>query len=179
MSPVVIDTNVLLIANGSHQDVSPSCRAECITRLLAHQKSGVVVIDDAFRILKEYQHKTKPNQPKWVGDAFLKWLLQNAANGKRVHRVAITETASDEFAEFPDPALQPQFDAPDRKFAAVANAHPDKPPVWQGADCKWLNWWPQLDAQGVKVEFLCPADVSRFYAAKFPAHSVPDFPPHA
>lgn len=107
MSPVVIDTNVLLIANGSHQDVSPSCRVECITRLLAHQKSGVVVIDDAFRILKEYQHKTKPNQPKGVGDAFLKWLLQNAANGKRVHRVAIIETASDEFAEFPDPALQP------------------------------------------------------------------------
>ena len=104
MSPVVIDTNVLLIANGSHQDVSPSCRAECITRLLAHQKSGVVVIDDAFRILKEYQHKTKPNQPKGVGDVFLKWLLQNAANGKRVHRVAIIETASDEFAEFPDPA---------------------------------------------------------------------------
>lgn len=75
--------------------------------------------------------------------------------------------------------LQPQFDAPDRKFAAVANAHPDKPPIWQGADCKWLNWLPQLDAQGVKVEFLCPADVSRFYAAKFPAHPVPDLPPHA
>ncbi|NEX19064.1 hypothetical protein G3480_01840 [Thiorhodococcus mannitoliphagus] len=177
MSPVVIDTNVLLIANGSHQDVSPQCRAECIMRLQARQQSGVVVIDDAFRILKEYQHKTKPNQPKGVGDVFLKWLLQNAANGKRVHLVAITETAPHEFSEFPDPGLQPQFDAPDRKFAAVANAHPDKPIVWQGADCKWLNWWHQLHAQGVKVEFLCPTDVSRFYAAKFPSQAVPDLPP--
>jgi hypothetical protein len=131
VSPVVIDTNVLLIANGSHQDVSPQCRVECVARLLARQKSGVVVIDDAYRILKEYQHKTKPNQPKGVGNIFLKWLLQNAANGERVHRVAITETAPDEFSEFPDPVLQPLFDAPDRKFAAVAKAHPDKPPVWQ------------------------------------------------
>jgi hypothetical protein len=177
VSPVVIDTKVLLIANGSHQDVSPQCRVECVARLLARQKSGVVVIDDAYRILKEYQHKTKPNQPKGVGNIFLKWLLQNAANGERVHRVAITETAPDEFSEFPDPVLQPLFDAPDRKFAAVAKAHPDKPPVWQGADCKWLNWWPQLDAQGVKVEFLCPTDVCRFYAAKFPNHPVPDLPP--
>jgi tetraacyldisaccharide-1-P 4'-kinase len=46
---VVIDTNVLLVANGSHQDVSAPCRAECVARLQARQKAGVVVIDDAFR----------------------------------------------------------------------------------------------------------------------------------
>lgn len=176
MSAVVIDTNVLLIANGSHQAISPQCRAECVTRLLARQRDGVVVIDDAFRILAEYLHKTKPNQPKGVGDVFLKWLLQNAANEKRVHRVTINETAPDEYAEFPDPVLQPRFDAPDRKFAAVAHAHPSKPPVWQGADCKWLGWWPQLASQGVIVEFLCPADVQRFYVAKFPKHALPDLP---
>lgn len=176
MSPVVIDTNVLLIANGSHQDVSPPCRAECVKRLLARQKSGVVVIDDAFRILREYQHKTHPNAPKGVGDVFLKWLLQNAANKKRVHRVALTETASDEFAEFPDPALQPQFDAPDRKFVAVASAHPQQPTVWQGADCKWLAWWQQLESQGIKVVFLCPTDVRHFYTGKFPQQPVPKLP---
>ncbi len=176
MNAVVIDTNVLLVANGSHQDVSATCRAECVSKLLARQKAGVVVIDDGFRILKEYQHKTRPNQPKGVGDAFLKWLLQNLANDKRVHRIAITETQPDAFAEFPDAALQPQFDAPDRKFAAVAHAHPDNPPVWQAADCKWLAWWPQLAAHGVKVEFLCRADVLRFYASKFPKQPVPELP---
>lgn len=108
MNAVVIDTNVLLVANGSHQDVSATCRAECVSKLLARQKAGVVVIDDGFRILKEYQHKTRPNQPKGVGDAFLKWLLQNLANDKRVHRIAITETQPDAFAEFPDAALQPR-----------------------------------------------------------------------
>lgn len=176
MNAVVIDTNVLLVANGNHQDVSRPCRAECVARLQARQKAGVVVIDDSFRILGEYQHKTRPNQPKGVGDVFLKWLLQNVANDRRVHRVAITETAPDEFVEFPGTALLPQFDAPDRKFAAVAHAHPDKPPIWQAADCKWLAWWPQLQVHGVQVEFLCPADVQRFYASKFPKRPVPDLP---
>ncbi len=136
----------------------------------------MAVIDDAFRILKEYQIKTRPNQPKGVGDAFLKWLLQNVANEKRVHPVAITETQPDEFAEFPDAGLQQQFDVPDRKFAAVAHAHPDRPPVWQAADCKWLAWWLQLAFHGVNVEFLCPAEVQRFYASKFPARPVPYLP---
>lgn len=176
MSAVVIDTNVLLVANGSHQYVSTPCRAECVTRLQARQKAGVVVIDDAYRILKEYQQRTQSSQPKGVGDVFLKWLLQNAANPQRVRQVHITETAPKEFAEFPDAALQPQFDASDRMFAAVAHAHPDKPPIWQAADCKWLAWWPQLKVHGVKVEFLCPTDVLRVYASKFPKRLVPDLP---
>ena len=177
MNPAVIDTNVLLVANGSHADTSLQCRQACVARLLAHQKDGVVVIDDAYRILGEYQNKTRPNQPKGVGDVFLKWLLQNCANVNRVHRVAISETQPDEFAEFPDLDLQPAFDAPDRKFAAVAHAHPAKPPIWQAADSKWLNWWQHLRACDVHVEFLCPADAQRFYAKKFPRAPVPTLPP--
>jgi len=176
MPAAVIDTNVLLVANGSHADVSNACMQACIERLLAQQKNGVTVIDDGFRILSEYQSKTRPNQPKGVGDAFLKWLLQNQGNAARVHKVAITETAPDEFAQFPDATLQPRFDAPDRKFAAVAHAHTDKPPIWQAADCKWLDWWPALAAQGVRVEFVCPDDVRCFYVKKFPKRVVPDLP---
>jgi len=176
MNAAVIDTNVLLVANGSHADASPACRKACIKRLLQHQVSGVVVIDDGYRILREYQNKTRPNQPKGVGDAFLKWLLQQAGNSKRVHRVTLTEIAKDEFEEFPDPALQPTFDPPDRKFAAVAHAHPDNPPIWQAADCKWLNWWMPLFAKGVCVDFLCPDDAVLFYGNKFPGRAVPSLP---
>ena len=176
MSAAVVDTNVLLVANGSHANVSQACQAECVMRLLAQQRSGVTVIDDGHRILSEYQRKTSPNQPKGVGDAFLKWLLQNKGNTARVHLVTITETAHDMYREFPDPALQPRFDASDRKFAAVANAHTDKPPVWQAADCKWLEWWPALQAKGVCVEFLCPQDVQAAYRRKFPRRSAPTLP---
>lgn len=89
----------------------------------------------------------------------------------------LTELAPDRYTEFPDPALEPQFDAPDRKFAAVANAHPDRPPLWQAADSKWLDWWKPLAAAGVDVEFLCPHDACRFYAKKFPHKPAPQLPP--
>lgn len=173
----VVDTNVLLVANGDHAEVSTDCRVECVQRLRALQASGVAVIDDGFRMLGEYLHKTQVNPPKGVGDVFLKWLLREANNPARVEQVAITETAGGCFAEFPDLVLQPTFDAPDRKFAAVAHAHPDRPPIWQAADSKWLDWWQPLRAQGVRVEFLCAQDARRFYANKFPERPAPVVPP--
>ena len=172
----VIDTNVLLVANRQHAYVSPDCVIECVQRLQAMQESGITVIDDGFRILGEYRHRTQVNPPKGVGDVFLKWLLRNAGNPQRVEQVSLTEAAPDCFAEFPDPSLEQTFDAPDRKFAAVAHAHLEKPPVWQASDCKWLDWWPALRLRGVRVEFLCPTDVCRFYARKSPGSPVPALP---
>lgn len=171
----VIDTNVLLVANEQHADASPDCVIECVRRLLAIQETGIIVIDDAYRIIREYQSKTSLNPALRVGDKFLKWLHQNYAT-VRVELVTLSETAEDSFVEFPDPALEPLFDAPDRKFAAVAHAHPDKPTIWQATDCKWLDWWPALKAKGVDVEFLCPGDVCIFYGNKFPDRSIPALP---
>lgn len=172
----VIDTNVLLVANGMHANVSTECVIKCVQYLQAMERSGVTVIDNGFRILSEYQNKTKINPPKGVGDVYLKWLLREAGNPTRVEQVSLTEVSIDEFSEFPDAALQPVFDAPDRKFAAVANAHPDKPPIWQAADCKWLDWWQALQNKGVRVEFLCPEDACTFYQTKFPAKPKPQLP---
>jgi hypothetical protein len=171
----VIDTNILLVANGQHDDASPECVVECVQRLQAMQSEGIAVVDDEYRILGEYQNKTCINPPKGVGDVFLKWLLRHSSS-PRVEQVTLNELAEDCFSEFPDPALEPLFDPPDRKFAAVANAHPNHPPVWQAVDCKWLNWWAPLKAKGVEVEFLCPGDICRFYSNKFPGEKMPDLP---
>lgn len=176
MMRAVIDTNVLLVANGQHADVSEDCVKECIKRLKAMMESGVTVIDDNFRILGEYQQKTSLSPPKGPGDIFLKWLLRNERNPSHVEQVQLTEITQDCFSEFPDPALESVFDAPDRKFAAVAHAHLVKPPVWQAADCKWLDWWPELHKKGVYVEFLCPDDVCKFYTNKFPNKRHPRLP---
>lgn len=177
MSEVVIDTNILLIANQQHDDVSPECVQRCIEQLLQVQRNGKVVIDDGYHLLQEYSHKTSLHPPKGVGDVFLKWLLRNIGNAALVETVSIHETAPDEFAEFPVPELQAVFDPSDRKFVAVAATHPAKPPIWQGADCKWLHWWPQLAAAGTSVEFLCPDDACRYFRSKFPDEPAPVFPP--
>ncbi|MBP6717262.1 MAG: hypothetical protein KA173_00160 [Rhodoferax sp.] len=181
MKPVVVDTNVLLIANGLHADVSEDCVIACVQGLQALQQSGVTVIDDGFRILGEYQQKTQINPPRGVGDVFLKWLLRQAGNALKVQQVPLTETAPYCFSEFPNPALELAFDPPDRKFAAVAYAHPAKPVIWQAADCKWLDWWPALQAHGIDVAFLCPEDACQFYRNKFPQKpepALPDQPQH-
>lgn len=51
MAHAVIDTNVLLVANGDHGGVSDTCRERCIERLLEQQKRGITVIDDCYEIL--------------------------------------------------------------------------------------------------------------------------------
>jgi hypothetical protein len=172
----VIDTNVLRVASDQHAEVSPDCVEGCVRRLLAVKKSGVAVIDDGYRIMGEYLRNPSLMKTNEVGGQFLKWLLQNQSNPVHVEQVPLTETAEDCFTEFPDSALESAFDAPDRKFVAVAHAHPERPPVWQAADCKWLDWWQALSARGVRVEFLCPTDACRFYARKFPKSPIPALP---
>jgi len=164
----IIDTNVILAANGSHADLSDECIASCIWELFELKTGGIVVIDNDYRILSEYQKKTNNKKGKGPGDVFLKWLLQNNANTKHCHQVALNEYEEHRYHEFPVPALEKQFDAPDRKFAAVANAHPEKPNILQAADCKWLDWYVDLEKAGIKVNFICRADVLGFYAKKFP-----------
>jgi hypothetical protein len=172
----VVDTNVVLVANNAHEGVTPACVKACIDKLESLKRDGRAVIDDGFRIVSEYLHKTTPDKGKGVGDAFVRWLLQNRRNPARVEEVQLSTTRGDEFAEISDRELHDELDAPDRKFIATAAAHPARPPVWQGTDCKWLDWWERLHGAGVQVEFICPDDVCRFYRQKFPRRNLPPLP---
>ena len=67
----------------------------------------VVVLDDEYRIIREYQNKTQSRSSKKVGDVFLKWLLRNQGNTHHVETVHIIETNSDHFEEFPDRVYSP------------------------------------------------------------------------
>jgi len=58
------------------------------------------------------------------------------------------------------------FDRSDRKFVAVANAHPAKPPILQSTDSKWWGWKDALHEVGITVHFLCPEYVQTLYAEK-------------
>lgn len=119
MTEVVIDTNVLLVAEGMHADVSDECVAACSQRLGLVMKTTTVVIDDNYRVLGEYQNKLSGARGKKAGAVFLKWLMQNQANPKHVARVTLAETAKERFAEFPVAELEATFDPPDRKFPAL------------------------------------------------------------
>jgi hypothetical protein len=166
MNCVVVDTNVVLVANGQHQDVSPGCVAACATRLQTIMRAGKLALDDRYLILLEYHNKTTPKTGNRPGNAFVKWTLQNNANPHRVNQVPIEKDAQRGFVSFPDDPDLEQFDDADRKFVAVAATHPEHPPILQAVDSKWLRWSPSLQRHGIVVEFLCPDDIARFQAAK-------------
>ncbi len=159
MSTVVVDTNVLIVANGTALQMSDCCRTRCIDRLALVRDGDRVVIDEQYFILREYQTNLNPNRnPPGPGEAFVKYLLQNMANPARVSLVKLTPTNREqtEFSEFPNDAdLRQAFDPSDRKFVAASHAHFDKPPILEASDSKWLGWEAQLLTHGIRVEFLC------------------------
>lgn len=158
----IVDTNVILVANGQHPDVSKACVVACAKKLQEIVQDGRVAIDDGYRILKEYQNKTTPHVGHRPGDAFVKWLLRNNNNARRCDQVGLIEHPDRGFASFPDDERLKSFDPPDRKFVAVAVAHSEHPPIAQAADSKWLGWASALQDHGVTVDFLCPRDIQGF-----------------
>lgn len=169
MSVAVVDTNVILVANGQHQDVSAECVENCAVALQHIMRQGKLALDDQFRILIEYLNRTQPKTGNRPGDAFVKWALNNRSNSLHVDAVALQHHDTRGFESFPVDADLEHFDESDRKFVAVAGAHPAKPPILQAADSKWLDWSPALQRHGIPVDFLCQSDIARFHKKKFGA----------
>ena len=163
---VIIDTNVILVANGQHDDASFDCVAACALRLKSAMNDRIA-LDDDFEILLEYQNKTQPKKGNGPGDAFVKWALQNNANTKHCDRVPLQKHAKRGYESFPDDERLVNFDPPDRKFVAVAAAHDEHPPIAQAVDSKWVDWAPLLADHGITVEFVCPNDIHLFHTKKF------------
>jgi hypothetical protein len=154
--PVVIDTNVLIAANGENSSVSSNCVLACFQQLQHIQQNEHVVLDDTNFILQEYRRNLSLVGRPGFGRAFFKWLFDNRFNGAAA-LVTITplDHTGQQFAEFPaDPELA-NFDLSDRKFVAVALTHPQNPPILNAVDSDWANFSAPL-GRYVQLHFLCP-----------------------
>ncbi|MBD2075497.1 hypothetical protein H6F86_16660 [Phormidium sp. FACHB-592] len=153
---VIVDTNVLIVANREASQATFQCVINCVQKLQQIQRGQILVIDDNWQILNEYKNKVSPSGQPGVGDAFLRWVLTNLRNPDRCEQVTITQLFKSEFAEFPaDPSLE-KFDLSDRKFVAVALAHPAHPPITNAVDSDWYIFQSALEANGLQIDFLCP-----------------------
>ena len=161
----IVDTNVAVVANGKSVQASEQCVTTCTRRL-----QGIIngetklVLDNKWAILREYRQNLHSNGAD-AGDRFLAWCLRNWRNLEQCDLVSITpiEGSETEFEEFPDdPALE-NFDPDDRKFIAVARKHPEKPSILQAVDAQWLDFREALSRHGVRVEFICEADIQRLH----------------
>lgn len=162
----IVDTNVILVANGQHENVGSDCVADCATRLAKIMSHGRIALDSEFEVLSEYQNKTQPVRAKRPGDVFVKWVLQNRSNVSRCDAVLIEKHPTRMYKTFPDDARLAAFDVSDRKFIAIAAAHPRKPTILQATDSKWVTWSAALSDHGLAVEFLCRAEIERFHRQK-------------
>jgi hypothetical protein len=158
LTSVVVDTNVLVAANGRATQAGPRCVTACTERLSAIVRDGRVALDDRWLIIREYQRLASSSGQPGVGDAFLKWVLTNRTSPARSELVHVTprDGAQDEFEEFPDDPELARFDRADRKYVAVARASPSHPPVLNATDRDWWLAQEALARYEVHVEFLCP-----------------------
>jgi hypothetical protein len=173
---VVIDTNVPIAASERSTQASAECVLACQAAILeVLEDRQRLALDDGGLIIREYRQNLCPSGQPGLGDQFLKWVLTNWANTERCELVPITVKAEvpADFDEFPEVAGLEDFDLSDRKFVAVANAHPEKPPILQGLDSKWWGWREALASAGITVQFVCETEVKETYERKFAERTPP------
>jgi len=165
----IVDTNVVLVANKQCADASPDCVQTCVRRLLAICSGGQIAVDDAMCIFNEYRNKTlRRGGQREAGDEFVLWVITNLWNSQRCTQVKLTPKQYDreDFDEFPNHSGLRTFDHSDRVFVAVANAHPEHPPILAACDTGFWQHREVLVACGIVVDFLCQDDVRRLAVRK-------------
>ena len=138
MAAVIIDTNVLVVANteiredengklvafGMADHATPACIRTCQNRLKQiRDGSTKVVLDDSGRLTQEYRRyvrdpRRSPPQQQRAGDLFWYWLMQNQWCEKKCTMVHITPLRGNgtEFDEFPNDAALKEFVKDGEKF---------------------------------------------------------------
>lgn len=169
----LVGTNVPKTANLATQrdpdsDVTDACVLACIEAVEHIIRKRGLVIDAGDEIFNEYRQQLSMKGQPGVGDRFLKWVHDHRWNANKVTQVRITRNGNS-YNEFPNHVGLRNFDPSDRKFVAVANAHPEKPPIVQATDSKWLGWKKPLAKAGITVHFLCPDYVRAKYSKKMPS----------
>lgn len=167
----LVDTNVPVNANLAtnpepYSDVPDECVLACIEAIEHIIKKRGLVIDEGNEIFDEYRQQLSMKGQPGVGDRFMKWVHDNRWGLPDTDRVIITKNG-ESYDQFPDHNGLNDFDNSDRKFIAVANAHPAKPPVLQATDSKWWGWKDALKEVGITVQFLCSDYVEAKYQEKF------------
>lgn len=155
----VVDTNVARVANAPHDGThaSPECVLACIAQIKEVVKSGGLLLDDAWHIIREYQANLRSTGQPGVGDAFLRVVLTRYRDPTWCKLVPITPHPDRGFEEFPDDPRLSTFDKSDRKLVAVSLGGPRPNVILNAVDTDWYEHREALSDNGVEVRFLCPS----------------------
>lgn len=157
----VVDTNVLVAANGRDTHVDLGCQLNCVKELTRLKRQEVVCVDDKGLIMREYERRTSHKGQAKPGTVFYKHVWQQMGDSSRVRLIPVELVNSDdrEGRDFRDPVLPTNNLKKDAKFLAVAvkaNAT-----IVNAADSDWAEHRELTDQLGVEVRQVCPQHATR------------------
>lgn len=155
----ILDTNVLIVANGREADhTSEDCESACRLFLKKLKDEGCLhLLDDEGEIWDEYKKYCRYKGMPGAGDAHFKWLADNMGNEKVVQQMELKDEAN-KYPQIPSPDYD-KFDKGDRKFLALAFEAIKEgytPIIINATDMRsWPKFKQELEKAGVEVEQLC------------------------
>lgn len=152
MSAVVIDVNVLVVANAREtEQATPDCILNCVSAL-EEAREKIVVLDNLGLIFGQYQDYNNFKGQPGLGDFFFRWLYLNQFDVEHCEIVSLT-VEENSFLEVPNGLRG--FDPSDHVYIAAAKASIHSPTILNATDTDWHEWHIQLEQHDFKIEFLC------------------------
>ena len=156
MIPKIVDTNVLVVANGRDTHASRECQLATIDALCGVTDAASLILDADGRILSEYRRHCDHSGQPGVGDEFFRWAFDHQAC---LHSVKLTEDEDRGFEEFPEDPTLSQFDFDDRVFVAASVAVRVDNVILNAVDSDYHLHRDGLGRAGILVEELCPNEL--------------------
>jgi predicted nucleic acid-binding protein len=151
---VVIDTNVLAVANGHADHLGDVESLLCQRFLTIVARSAVTHVDSRNLIFEEYFRYARRSGQPTVADAFAKrlWDRQWDARVCRIVTITPTDTSATNFQELSKVTFATRLDPADRKFLAVAwAARPEVPTICNASDSDWQEIQAELLDAGFEL----------------------------
>jgi len=159
---VILDTNVLIAANGNAPQVMPEGVLKCQEFVGSLRENAVISIDSLNEIFDEYFNNNLNRSGKpGIGDAFAKYLWDNQQNPDICEIVNLEHDKEFVFTVFKDKKKLLQFDKSDLKFIAVHLKSKFKSPIYNACDSDWQENNELLEEYSITVIELLNRDKAR------------------
>jgi hypothetical protein len=154
---IVLDTNVLAVAEGMHEGASDLSRAACLAIVRQVKEGLVLTVDQDDEIVTEYMKVLSNALTDGLGKLVARKIHRLRKGGEVCHMVPLTPTDPPPASFEEVPAALRDFDEDDHMFIGVAAV--DGAPIVLGLDGEW--WARQSDfvASGINLRFLCIAQL--------------------
>lgn len=151
----MIDTNVLVVAEGVNDHAPDACRAACVSLARNIQQGLVVALDSEGHILDEYIKRLRPSKTSGIGVKLVVALQYRHRDETVCRKVDVTpiDDPAGSYEEVPSGLRD--FDIDDQVFIAVAAAESSCPQIFTAIDGEWWDRKQDFVDCGLDVQFLC------------------------